>query len=544
MRVLGLILSCCGFLSANTALGQPEPFDTSEIRYDDGGAETWYTPGWDNNDKAAVRFSSPVLVPPCRILRARIMFDQAGTIGYVLLCRGSFSEPDTTPGGVYQRIDNVSTAAQPAWTIVNFDSNLCRINTQYTWLVMCWPNSSGGPGIGGDQSFPINNNSAWYSEDFGWITLTNMDLLMRILASRPNYDVTPVSVDRPGTGVWVDTSYEVRATIRNQGLYPASYPVYCYIRRADTFPVFTDTYQVTNHAAGTNLQIAFSPNWMPQVYDGRFTVTIRTDLSNDYDRTNDSLGVRIFSYGPGEIAYDDFVPETWRVVGLPTDSNHYLAVKFTPYLTLADYVRFRIYVNSTAALKNVKLCPDSSGRPNLLRPHMMWNNLQAPTAPGWIDVSFLVGSPAGDQWLTANYHSAGSGPSIGADTTAPINGRSYFSSNAGATWTQIANQDLVMRVFHRSGGAVAEAARAARSRIVVSGNPVRGAFRVAAPTDDFRISFYDIAGTKLREIESVGRTGIGWDFRNAGNRRLPAGVYFYKIVLDRQTITGKIVKIK
>jgi len=544
MKVLGLILFGCSLLSANTALGQPEPFDTSEIRYDDGQAETWYAPGWDNNDKAAVRFSSPILVPPCRILRARIMFDQAGTISYVLLCRGNFSEPDTTPAGVYQRIDNVNTTAQPAWTVVNFDSNLCRINTQYTWLVMCWPNSSGGPAIGGDQSFPISNNSFWFSDDFGWVNLTNMDLMMRLLASRPNYDVTPVSVDRPGTGVWVDTSYVVGATIRNQGLYPASYPVYCYIRQSDSFPVFGDTYQVTNHAAGTNLPVSFSPSWVPRAYDSRFVISIRTDLSNDYDRSNDSLGMRTWSYGLGEIAYDDFVPETWRVVGLPTDSNHYLAVKFTPYLSLAEYFRFRIYVNSTVALKNVKICPDSSGRPNLLRPHMSWNNLQAPTAPGWIDVSFLVRPPVGDQWLTANYHSASSGPSIGADTTAPINGRSYFSSNAGATWTPITNQDLEMRVFHRFGGAVAEDAAEPRRLSVLSGSPTRGSFRIAVLENSFRISFYDITGTKQREIESEGRAGIWWDFRDSNNHLLPPGVYFYRIALDRQTIKGKIVKIK
>lgn len=520
------------------------PFDTIEVRYDDGSPETWYTVGMDFNDKAAVRFSSPYLTPPSRVLKARILFNASRTIDHVLLCRGSYAEPDTTPAAVYQRIDNVNTLSQPNWTIINFDSNLCRITTQYTWLVVCWPNSSTGPAIGGDQTFPIDNCSAWYSEDFGWVPLTNMDLMMRILASRQLYDVTPVSVDCPRTYVKVDTPYSVKATIRNQGMAVVSYPVHCDIRRLDNSQVYAASAQVNNHGPNTNVQVTFVPDWTPSDYEDHFTIKIITDLSNDGDRTNDTLRFGTDSYGWGEIGYDDFVPEAWRVVGMPTDSSHYLAVRFTPYVPFADYFRFRFYVNSTDTLKNVKFCPDSLGKPNLMRPYLSWNNISAPAAPGWVDVSFIAQPTPGDHWLTVNYRSSSSGPAIGADTNALINQRSYFSSDRGATWIQITNQDLIMRIFHRPRVMVEEQNIEPRQIIRLYENPVRSLVRIEIPEKHCRVCFYDICGIKLKEMRVANQPCVRWDFRDENKRLLPKGIYFYQIDLDQKKIRGKIVKLE
>ncbi|MEO0225539.1 MAG: hypothetical protein ABIL05_01155, partial [candidate division WOR-3 bacterium] len=368
----------------------------------------------------------------------------------------------------------------------------------------------------------------------------------RILASKASYDVCPVSVENPRTGVRVDTPYTVRAKIRNQGMYTVSYPVYCYIRRRDNLLVYADTFLVTNHGINTDIQITFTPDWMPKDYDERFTITVITDLTNDNDRSNDTIRAYTNSYGLGEIAYDDFGPEAWIVVNSPNGPDDYLATRFTPFYAPPYYLtRFRIFVNSMTRLRDVKICPDSAGRPDLNRPFVQRNDLSSSTAPGWIDITFpaVTVSTPGDIWLTAHYYSGLIGPAVGADTNLPIDRRSYLSSNGGASWIQITNQDLIMRIFHRD--TLATITEDQKTRIDQPlPNPVRSKLKIILPRCPGSLVFYDAQGRKVREIRLSGQDSYEWDLTDAKQQKLPAGIYFYQIALEKKKKMGKILLVR
>jgi hypothetical protein len=78
---------------------------------------------------------------------------------------------------------------------------------------------------------------------------------------------------------------------------------------------------------------------------------------------------------------------------------------------------------------------------------------------------------------------------------------------------------------------------------LASANPARGSmtFRMSLPrTDGARLGIFDLHGRLVREFSDL-RDGVTWDGRSASGARVPAGMYFARLTLDRNIATAKFV---
>lgn len=163
------------FMSSNDTLSKE--FDvTYEIIYDDGVPEAYYWVGAHQNDKFAVRFT-PTIAPPFYITGARIYVNGTDAFDYVSLCPDNgFGLPDTS--NPLQTVENVYAETAPGWATL--DLYVEREDSSDLWLVVHWPNSATGPGIGEDATPPIDLRSYWYSDQNGWNQWTAGDWMIRV----------------------------------------------------------------------------------------------------------------------------------------------------------------------------------------------------------------------------------------------------------------------------------------------------------------------------------------------------------------------------
>jgi hypothetical protein len=75
-----------------------------------------------------------------------------------------------------------------------------------------------------------------------------------------------------------------------------------------------------------------------------------------------------------------------------------------------------------------------------------------------------------------------------------------------------------------------------RVRLVVRGP---GGLEAAASTQPATLDIYDAAGRLVQRLSGRLGDGFEWDGCDAFGRRLPAGVYFHRIVTPNGTLTAK-----
>ena len=152
-----------------------------EIMYDDGGFEAFYWVGRNDNDKFYVRYT-PTLHAPYAITGGRIFVNLANQVfDYVSICEDAAGLPDTT--AEVGRVENVSTPNAPGW--ITFDFDITRHDTSDFWMVMHWPNTSPGLGVGGDATPPIDLRSYFSSNQDTFRLWTTHDWMARVMQS-PN----------------------------------------------------------------------------------------------------------------------------------------------------------------------------------------------------------------------------------------------------------------------------------------------------------------------------------------------------------------------
>ncbi len=157
---------------------------TYEIMYDDGGFEAFYWVGRNDNDKFYVRYT-PTLPAPYAITGGRIYVNLANQVfDYVMVCEDAAGMPDTT--AEVGRVENVSTPSAPGW--ITFDFDITRPNTNDVWMVMHWPNTSPGLGVGADATPPIDLRSYFSSNQDPYQQWLTHDWMARIMQS-PNVGV-------------------------------------------------------------------------------------------------------------------------------------------------------------------------------------------------------------------------------------------------------------------------------------------------------------------------------------------------------------------
>jgi len=98
---------------------------------------------------------------------------------YVMVCADKNGKPDTTVE--LGRVENVSTPTAPAWITFDFDIN--RYDVDDVWMVIHWPNTSPGLGVGADATPPLDLRSYLSSNQDTFRQWTTHDWMARLLQS-------------------------------------------------------------------------------------------------------------------------------------------------------------------------------------------------------------------------------------------------------------------------------------------------------------------------------------------------------------------------
>lgn len=157
---------------------------TYEVMYDDGGWEGFYWVGRKDNDKFYVRYT-PTIPAPYAITGGRIYVNLANQpFEYVMVCEDNSGLPDTT--AELGRVENVSTPAAPGW--IAFDFDITRHDASDVWMILRWPNTSPGLGVGADATPPIDLRSYFSSNQDPYQQWLTHDWMVRLMQS-PNTSV-------------------------------------------------------------------------------------------------------------------------------------------------------------------------------------------------------------------------------------------------------------------------------------------------------------------------------------------------------------------
>ena len=152
---------------------------TYEIIYDDGSYDAFYWVGRKDNDKFYVRYK-PTIPAPYAITGGRVMVNMASQVfDYVMVCEDDGGRPDTL--AELGRVENVSTPTAPGW--ITFDYSINRYDASDVWMVIHWPNTSPGLGVGADATPPIDLRSYLSSNQDTFTQWTRHDWMARLMQS-------------------------------------------------------------------------------------------------------------------------------------------------------------------------------------------------------------------------------------------------------------------------------------------------------------------------------------------------------------------------
>jgi len=413
---------------------------------------------------------------------------------------------------------------------------------------------------GGSQQVSFSPN--WTVPSQGWYqirTFTQLgsdqfrgnDTLSTI--SRAWHDVGVQTIVAPFAEQTINTGMAPSAQVFNRGTYTETFSVYCAIRDSLSNLVFADTAQVSGLAPYGSQSVDFSRTWTPSMA-GTYTVSIYTALSGDYRPQNDAAqGSSVCTY---EIIYDDGLWNAFYEVAYPHNNDKFY-VRFTPTVAPPfDITRGRFPVNiANTPFDYVMICPDNGGMPDTTNPLETVNNVQSPTGPGWavFDLS-IHRTDANDLWMVVHWPDGSPAFGIGADYTHPLDLRSYYSSNDYA-FTQFTSADWMMRLLQSTNVGVEE--------MTPSGIPLAYGLSQNAPNPwvsgtsiayalpreaQVELRIFNPLGQLVRTLlngkQSAGYKRATWDGRDEFGRRVPSGIYFYRLRAGDFADTRKMVVVR
>ncbi|MFA7359510.1 MAG: T9SS type A sorting domain-containing protein [Candidatus Kapaibacterium sp.] len=161
---------------------------------------------------------------------------------------------------------------------------------------------------------------------------------------------------------------------------------------------------------------------------------------------------------PGsEIKIDDGTVEGNYWLSSPSNTNQYFSNKLTvPHAGNLTQIAISAYSTTAGNMFNsVLVCPDDgTGKPNLAAPYETFSSVGVGTSSAWIFLTLTspLAVTAGQTFYIVVQWPAGSttGPYVGTDMTV-LNGRSFYSVDAGANWTD-APGNFFMRAYMGTSG--------------------------------------------------------------------------------------------
>lgn len=361
------------------------------------------------------------------------------------------------------------------------------------------------------------------------------------------HDAAATRVRPPSGDITIGMPMQPGAVLRNWGSYSDAIGYHLTITDSVGSVAFEDSGVSGAITPEESLWARFA-QWTPPTV-GPYTATASVNVADDLYPANDT--VRFDFRVTYEIMYDDGGAEAYYWIGRLDNDKFY--VRFTPTIPPPFSVRSGRFLANMAnqAFDYVMVCPGSGNKPDTLQPLQVVTNVSTPVAPGWIEFDLdITRHDQSDLWMVIHWRPGSPAIGIGADFTAPLDLRSYLSSNQD-TFRLWSTADWMARLTQSPEVGIAGPGTAAPLRfgiIRAFPNPfgevttIEYELPAAAKVE---IGIYDGTGRRvarpLAAVVESGRHRQDWTGTDNNGAQLAPGVYFAKL---RDTGTGAISVLK
>ena len=412
--------------------------------------------------------------------------------------------------------------------------------------------------------------STWTPTEYGLYEVTAYTVLAGdgypgddtlITVAKCMHDARATGIKPPFPEVTVKMSLTPQVTVKNEGSYEDTITVHLSIFDSLDTEVYSDTETVYLLEPDSSFTVGFN-QWTPQEV-GSYSAMAWTWVIDEYNSSNDTTEKAFdCTY---EIIYDDGSAEAYYIVSSEYHENKF-AQRFTPTIDPPYYLSgARVFVNGTEVFE-LTVHKDSSGLPGEIihGPDIVG----AGSAPDWAvqDYPYILLDPLLDFWVQLHWLPASPGaPGIGADGASPRELRSwwYWDNPSDPGWHNWSFHDWMIRatVVPYSTG-IEETERDFASVGVRkfrlyqnSPNPFsdRTSIRFSLGLEELSanpsVEIYDASGRLVErlniEVDSKGQFKyVCWDGRNSDGKRLPSGIYFFRLKAKEKAATRKMVMLR
>jgi hypothetical protein len=530
--------------------------DTTELFWDDGTPETYYTvsaiPGV--YDRFAVRFRPPYQ-PPMKVVGGRFYTDNSViALQSFSVCRDAGGYPD-----VFHPVDQVDTVygGYPGWGQYEFHGAL--FDTTDIWAVVQWiPGHV--VGIGADSTEP-NNASYWCNQQAAttWNQWTATDWMMRLSVAEvtDSLDVTTIAITEPPLiFVPADTTYPT-AVFGNCGLAEATFDITFEIYDSTSI-VYSSSDNITLASTETDT-VVFAPEWVGMI-EGVYTLVAYTSLVNDADPANDTVRMQVECTSEIVITYaGDYTNMGSAIIGTWATNRKYL-VRMTPPISPPFLLRrAEVFLcDNYMPLEYVCVCPDNgTGLPDTTTVLACDSTVQVPVSHTWATAIFQDEevSESGDLWMIAKWPESISEPHIGMTAVPPATERSWrYYFRYGAGHYECMGIDPYYRewffrlVIAVPGLGIEEIITPVSGPVQTLQclpNPGRRHMTISfVPTSFSSLEICDVTGRVVRTFGQVRfgqRNSVLWDGTDDQGAVVSAGVYFVRLQAENSTYLHKAV---
>lgn len=473
--------------------------------------------------------------------------------------------------GIYLRKGNVVT---PIATFANYGQDTATFWSHYEVFdsldAVLYSDSQQVVNLAPSFTQQVTFAATWTPTEYGPYDVTAYTVLAGdaypgddtlITAAKCMHDARATGIKPPFPEVTVRMALTPQVTVRNEGSYDDTITVYLSIYDSLDTEVYSDTGTVYLLEPDSPFTIGFN-QWTPQVI-GTYDAIAWTWVTDEYNSSNDTTEKAFdCTY---EIIYDDGSAESYYIVSSEDHDNKF-AQRFTPTIDVPYYLSgARVWVNGMDAFE-LTVHEDSSGLPGQVLSGP--DTVGAGSAPDWVvqDYPYIVLDPLADFWVQVHWFPTSPGaPGIGADGASPRELRSwwYWDNPPDTGWHNWTAHDWMIRATVVPYSTKIEetewdlrSVEPSRFRLYQnSPNPFSDitSIRFDLGLEELSakpcIEIYDASGRLVEsfgiKVDSKGQFKyVTWDGMSSAGKRLPSGVYFFRMKAKEKAATRKMVMLR